>query len=117
MKLIDYIDSRREQNLTELKEFLRIPSVSTKSEHKPDIERAAQWVADKLRAAGLEKIEIVPTKMHPLVYGESMNAPGSQPFSFTATTMCSPPSRSTCGPARPSNLPYATGIFLAAAPL
>ena len=82
MNLIDYIESKREEHLNELKEFLRIPSVSTKSEHKPDIERAAQWVADKLRAAGLEKIEIVPTKMHPLVYGESMKAPGQPTVLF-----------------------------------
>jgi acetylornithine deacetylase/succinyl-diaminopimelate desuccinylase-like protein len=82
MNLIDYIESKREEHLNELKEFLRIPSVSTKSEHKPDIERAAQWVADKLRAAGLEKIEIVPTKMHPLVYGESLNAPGKPTVLF-----------------------------------
>src|ERR1700734_2238600 len=76
MKLTDYIDSRREQNLTELKEFLRIPSVSAKSEHKPDIEKAAQWVAEKLRGAGLDKVEIEPTALHPLVYGESLQAPG-----------------------------------------
>ncbi len=76
MNLIEYIESKREDNLNELKEFLRIPSVSTKTEHKPDIERAAHWVAEKLRGAGLEKIEIVPTKMHPLVYGESLHAPG-----------------------------------------
>src|SRR5580700_1154864 len=82
MELIGYIDSKREDHLNELKEFLRIPSVSTKSEHKPDIERAAQWVADKLRAAGMEKVEIVPTKMHPLVYGESMNAPGKTTILF-----------------------------------
>ena len=82
MKLIDYIESRREENLNELKEFLRIPSVSTKSEHRPDIERAARWVADKLRGAGLEKIEIVPTKMHPLVYGESLHAPGKPTILF-----------------------------------
>jgi acetylornithine deacetylase/succinyl-diaminopimelate desuccinylase-like protein len=76
MTLIDHIESRRESHLEELKEFLRIPSVSTKSEHKPDIAKAAQWVADKLRAAGLENVEITPTKMHPLVYGESLHAPG-----------------------------------------
>lgn len=82
MSLTDYVESKREENLTELKEFLRIPSVSTKSEHKPDIERAARWVADKLKAAGLEKIEIVPTKMHPLVYGESLHAPGKPTILF-----------------------------------
>src|SRR6202008_22648 len=82
MNLIDYIESKREEHLNELKEFLRIPSVSTKSEHKPDIERAAHWVAEKLRAAGLENVEITPTKMHPLVYGESLHAPGKRTVLF-----------------------------------
>ena len=82
MGLIDYIESKREEHLNELKEFLRIPSVSTKSEHRPDIERAARWVAEKLRAAGLDNIEIAPTKMHPLVYGESLHAPGKPTVLF-----------------------------------
>jgi acetylornithine deacetylase/succinyl-diaminopimelate desuccinylase-like protein len=76
MNLTDYIESKREEHLNELKEFLRIPSVSTQSEHKPDIEKTAHWVAEKLRAAGLENVEIEPTKLHPLVYGESLRAPG-----------------------------------------
>jgi acetylornithine deacetylase/succinyl-diaminopimelate desuccinylase-like protein len=76
MDLIGHIESKREEHLNELKELLRIPSVSTKSEHKPDIERAAHWVAEKLRAAGLDNVEITPTKLHPLVYGESLRAPG-----------------------------------------
>src|ERR1700679_1439307 len=82
MTLLDYVESKREAHLNELKEFLRIPSVSTKSEHKPDIERAAHWVAEKLRTAGLEKVEIVPTKVHPLVYGESLHAPGKPTILF-----------------------------------
>jgi acetylornithine deacetylase/succinyl-diaminopimelate desuccinylase-like protein len=82
MDLIEYIESKREDNLNELKEFLRIPSVSAKSEHKPDIQKAAHWVAEKLRAAGLEKVEIVPTKMHPVVYGESLQAPGKPTVLF-----------------------------------
>jgi acetylornithine deacetylase/succinyl-diaminopimelate desuccinylase-like protein len=82
MNLTEYIDSKRDENLSELKEFLRIPSVSTKSEHKPDVERAAEWVAGKMRGAGLENIEIVPTKMHPLVYGESLRAPGKPTVLF-----------------------------------
>jgi acetylornithine deacetylase/succinyl-diaminopimelate desuccinylase-like protein len=82
MDLIGYIDSKQEEHLNELKEFLRIPSVSTKSEHKKDIERAAHWVAEKLRAAGLENIEISPTKMHPVVYGESLHAPGKPTVLF-----------------------------------
>lgn len=82
MDLIGYIESKREDNLNELKEFLRIPSVSTQTEHKQDVERAARWVADGLRAAGFEKVEIVPTKLHPLVYGESLQAPGKPTVLF-----------------------------------
>ena len=58
MNLTEYIDSKRDEHLNELYEFLRIPSVSAQSEHKPDIERAAKWVAEKLRAAGLDNVEI-----------------------------------------------------------
>jgi acetylornithine deacetylase/succinyl-diaminopimelate desuccinylase-like protein len=46
------------------------------------VERAAAWVGGKLRGAGLENIEIVPTKMHPLVYGESLRAPGKPTVLF-----------------------------------
>ncbi|MGH9758558.1 MAG: dipeptidase, partial [Candidatus Acidiferrales bacterium] len=82
MTLIDHIEARRDDHLGELKEFLRIPSVSAKSEHKPDIERAAAWVAEKMRAAGLENVAVTPTKMHPLVYGESLCAPGKPTILF-----------------------------------
>jgi len=82
MDLKSHLDSMRDSHLDELKEFLRIPSVSAKTEHKPDIEKAAKWVAEKLKAAGLENVEIVPTKMHPLVYGESLRAPGKPTILF-----------------------------------
>jgi acetylornithine deacetylase/succinyl-diaminopimelate desuccinylase-like protein len=82
MDLIEYIESKQDDNLNELKEFLRIPSVSAKSEHKADIENAARWVAEKLRGAGLENIQITPTKLHPLVYGESLHAPGKPTILF-----------------------------------
>lgn len=82
MNFLEYIENHRDQNLEELTEFLRIRSVSTKSEYKPDIERAAKWLAEKLRAAGMEKIEIYPTKMHPLVYAESKQIAGRPTILF-----------------------------------
>src|SRR3979490_1251077 len=82
MKLAEFIEDHHQQHLAELCEFLRIPSVSAKSEHKPDIERAARWVSDKLREAGFKKVEIVPTNMHPLVYAESLEAPGKPTILF-----------------------------------
>ena len=82
MNLDTYINSKKQDHLHELYELLRIPSVSTKSENKPDIERAAQWVADKLRAAGMEKVEILPTGGHPMVYAEWLKAPGKPTVLF-----------------------------------
>ncbi|HEY7877288.1 MAG TPA: dipeptidase [Gemmatimonadaceae bacterium] len=61
----------------ELFEFLRIPSVSARSEHRPDMERAAKWLATKMRVAGLAT-EILPTGGHPAVLGEWRGAvPGA----------------------------------------
>lgn len=62
--------------LEELKDFLRIPSISTDPDRAGDVARAAQWVADGLKAAGLENIEIIPTGRHPLVYADWLHAPG-----------------------------------------
>ena len=91
MNLTQFIESRREQHLSELFEFLRIPSVSAKSEHKPDIERAAHWVAEHLRAAGFKTVEVIPTKLHPLVYAESLEAPGKPTVLFYGHYDVQPP--------------------------
>src|SRR5665213_658341 len=82
MDLNHYIDQKHDEHLNDLYELLRIPSVSAQSQHKPDIERAAKWVAERLGRAGLERVEILPTKMHPLVYGESLQAPGKPTILF-----------------------------------
>src|SRR6516165_2980359 len=82
MNLTEFIEGRQEQHLSELCDFLRIPSVSAKTEHKPDIERAARWVADHLRAAGFKTVEIIPTNLHPLVYAESLEAQGKPTILF-----------------------------------
>ncbi len=71
-----FVDANRTRLLDELKTFLRIPSISTLPEHAGDVRKAAEFVADSLRAAGLENIEIIPTAKHPLVYADWMHAPG-----------------------------------------
>lgn len=73
---IGYIQEHREAFVEELKAFLRIPSVSTKSEHKGDIQKAAEWLAGEMRAIGLEHIQIMPTSGHPVVYADWLHAPG-----------------------------------------
>jgi acetylornithine deacetylase/succinyl-diaminopimelate desuccinylase-like protein len=82
MNLAEFIDARRDRHLNELLDFLRIPSVSAKSEHKPDVERAARWVAENLQKAGFKSVEIFPTSLHPLVYAESLEAPGKPTILF-----------------------------------
>jgi acetylornithine deacetylase/succinyl-diaminopimelate desuccinylase-like protein len=91
MNLTEFIESRQEHNLNELCDFLRIPSVSAKTEHKSDVERAASWVADHLRAAGFKTVEIIPTSLHPLVYAESLEAPGKPTVLFYGHYDVQPP--------------------------
>ncbi len=71
-----FVESNQDRLLEELKQFLRIPSVSTLPEHAGDIRRAAEFVASSFKTAGLENIEIIPTAKHPLVYADWLHAPG-----------------------------------------
>ncbi len=64
-----YLTTHDARILRELFAFLRIPSVSARSEHDADTARAAEWVAQSLREAGLEA-SIHPTAGHPVVIGE-----------------------------------------------
>jgi acetylornithine deacetylase/succinyl-diaminopimelate desuccinylase-like protein len=63
--------------LNELKELLRIPSISTLPQHKDDVRRAAQYIADELTRIGMQSVELITVgNGHPLVYGEWLQAPG-----------------------------------------
>jgi acetylornithine deacetylase/succinyl-diaminopimelate desuccinylase-like protein len=73
-----FIQENQSRFLAELKELLRIPSISTLPENRPDIDRAA-IVADSLRRAGIEHVETVPTAGHPLLYGDWMHAARRHP--------------------------------------
>src|SRR5215475_1150756 len=73
---VSYARENQQKFLGELKDLLRIPSVSTAPEHKEDVRRAAMFVADEMRRIGLENVDVIPTKNHPLVYGDWLHAPG-----------------------------------------
>lgn len=70
-----YISQNQDRFLEELKEFLRIPSVSADSRYKEDVARAAAFVREALIKAGAETVEICPTPGHPIVYGEKIIDP------------------------------------------
>ncbi|HEY6769906.1 MAG TPA: dipeptidase [Candidatus Sulfotelmatobacter sp.] len=73
---VAFARSNRPRFLNELKDLLRIPSVSTAEEHKTDVQKAAAFVADELRRIGMENVEVIPTKGHPLIYADWLHAQG-----------------------------------------
>lgn len=71
---LDYARQKREQFLADLKSIIAIPSVSMQEEHKGDMQRAAEWLATKLRSLGMENVQVLPTARHPVVFGEWLGA-------------------------------------------
>ncbi len=61
--------SAAEDHLQDLMEFVRIPSVSTDPQHRPDIDAAAEWLATRMRLAGVPDVRVMPTAGHPVVVG------------------------------------------------
>ena len=83
MKPSDYAKAHQEQFLAELMDFLRIPSVSTEAAHREDIRRAADFLKQRLEEAGFERVEVMPTEGHPVVYAEWMAAGEEAPTVLT----------------------------------
>lgn len=71
----DYITSNKDRFLEELFAWLRIPSISADSRHKADVRKAAEFLKEKLAAAGADTVEICETKGHPIVYAETIKDP------------------------------------------
>jgi len=87
---MDYYRQHQAEHLDALKEFLRIPSISALSEHKPDIRRAAEFAREQLSAAGLTA-ELIEGKGNPLVYAEWLGAPGKPTLLFYGHYDVQPP--------------------------
>jgi acetylornithine deacetylase/succinyl-diaminopimelate desuccinylase-like protein len=73
---MNYYQEHRDEYLEGLKAFLRIPSISTLPEHKPDIRKAAEFVRESLVKAGLDQAQLIECDGNPLVYAEWLGAPG-----------------------------------------
>lgn len=71
---LQYAHENVQKTLDDLNELLRIPSISTTPECKSDVNGAAEWVAAKLKALGMENVQIFPTGGHPVVFGEYKKA-------------------------------------------
>lgn len=73
---LSYARQHTAEFLEELKAFVSIPSISTDPAHKADMQRAADWAAERLRNLGMQNVAVLPSDGHPLVYGEWSGAPG-----------------------------------------
>lgn len=70
-----WLNDRYDEHVEQLKEFLRIPSISALSEHAGEVQRAAEFLAAEMRRIGLQQVKIMPTGGHPVVYGEWLAGP------------------------------------------
>src|SRR5664279_2956564 len=71
-----YIDDHMDEHLKEFVELVSIPSISSMASHKPDVEKAAAWIVNKLKAIGMTTAEQIQTDGNQMVYGSWENAPG-----------------------------------------
>src|SRR5688572_10579746 len=74
-QVLKTIDGRTDQSLAALKEFLAIPSVSTKPEHGADMLKCATWLADQLKFGGFD-VSVMPTGGHPAVVAKNRHEAG-----------------------------------------
>jgi acetylornithine deacetylase/succinyl-diaminopimelate desuccinylase-like protein len=79
--VLQRIEREQGRYLEELKDYLRIPSISTDPAYKADVLRCAEFLLARMREAGLQA-ELIPTEGNPLVYGEWLGAPGKPTVLF-----------------------------------
>ncbi|OYU55031.1 MAG: peptidase M20 [Chitinophagaceae bacterium BSSC1] len=71
-----YIDANQDAHLKEFLELISIPSISSIPANKPDVQRAAVWIVNKLKSIGISNAQVIPTAGQPAVFGSWENAPG-----------------------------------------
>lgn len=75
--VLDYLQANESRFINELCDYLRFPSVSAQSKHKPDLTACAQWLVDRCRSIGLDT-ELCPTEGNPVVVAKTPRKPGSK---------------------------------------
>jgi len=73
-EVLGYIDNNNDKFLDELVEFLKFPSVSKRERNKKDVLDWANWLKDNIISSGFEKVEVIETSGHPIVYAEWLGA-------------------------------------------
>jgi acetylornithine deacetylase/succinyl-diaminopimelate desuccinylase-like protein len=70
-----YLNQHKDRFLTELMDFLRIPSVSADSKYSADVNRAADWLVARFEELAVDRVEKYPTAGYPIVYAEKISDP------------------------------------------
>jgi acetylornithine deacetylase/succinyl-diaminopimelate desuccinylase-like protein len=73
---LTYARTHRPRFLEELKEFVRFPTVSAQPKYNGYLKECANWLAGHLERIGLEQVQVMPAKYHPIVFAESRRVPG-----------------------------------------
>lgn len=81
-KIVDFINVNRDRYVSELKDYLAIPSISALPAHAGDVRQCAEWTAAHMRGIGLNGVEVFETRGHPIVYGEWLGAEGTPTVLF-----------------------------------
>ena len=77
-----WIDNNHASLVSDLRDLVKIPSISTDGEHQKEIELSAEAVCQQMKKAGLNNVEILRTgDSNPFAYGEWLGAP-NQPTLF-----------------------------------
>lgn len=71
----EYVEQNKQRFLDELFELIRIPSISSQAEHKPDMVKAAEYWKKSILEAGADKAQVFETEGNPIVYGEKIIDP------------------------------------------
>lgn len=75
-RALKYARTRRATFVSELKDFLRFPSVSSRPDRAGDVKKCADWLAWHLQGIGLQRVRVIPTRGNPIVYASWLRAPG-----------------------------------------
>jgi len=80
--IIDFIHTNRDRYLSELKQYLAIPSISALPQHQADVRRCGEWTAEEMRRIGLENVRVIDTPGNPVIYGDWLHAAGKPTMLF-----------------------------------
>ena len=82
LPVIDFIHTNRDRYISELKEYLAIPSISALPAHTADVRRCAEWTVEELRRIGMENVRLIETPGNPVVYADWLHADNAPTILF-----------------------------------